>query len=166
MPGREAEAARVIVKRMKRWRAVIRRRRQQQAADWEEASWERNLMVCLVYGLLLALVGFSFYLCCLYGIRFTSTQARAWITASLISFAADIIIQEPLVHLVVTLLEFVWQLGEGTARGVVVASVAARAGVEIEKVATSGGSASSQTKSRPPSLERVVAVSMAGRNGR
>lgn len=134
MPGKEQDAAKVIVKRLKRWRAVIRRRRQKQVMDWEDAWWDRSLMVCLVYGLMLVLVAFSFYLCCLYGILFTSEQARAWVIASMISFATDIAIQEPIVHLAITLFEFVWQLGDDSARAVVVASVAARAGIDPEQI--------------------------------
>jgi len=50
--------------------------------------------------------------------------------ASLVAFVVDIVIQEPVVHLGKVILLFVWKLSTASARGIVVASVAARAGIE------------------------------------
>jgi len=96
-------------------------------------------MIGLVYGVMLVLVGVMFYLCCLYGILFTPEQARAWVLASMVSFAVDIVIQEPLVQLGKVILFFIWRLGNDSARAIVVASVAARAGVETTDLKPADG---------------------------
>ena len=50
--------------------------------------------------------------------------------ASLVAFSIDIVLQEPLVQLGKVIVLFIWKLGSDSARSIVVASVAARAGIE------------------------------------
>jgi len=87
-------------------------------------------MIGLVYWVLLLIVGCAFYMCCLYGILFTPEQSRAWVIASLVAFSIDIVLQEPLVQLLKVIVLFLWKLGDDSARAIIVASVAARAGID------------------------------------
>ena len=48
MPGEELDAARVLVKRLEWRRTVSQCLRQPRVVDWEDAWWDRSMMVCLV----------------------------------------------------------------------------------------------------------------------
>ena len=64
---------------------------------WAQLALERTVLVLVVYGVLLVIVAFCFYLCMLWGVLFTPQQTRAWLIASFISFALDALISEPLI---------------------------------------------------------------------
>jgi len=155
-------SAKIIARALRRRRAIVRRRRQQQTKDWEDAWVLRFVMVTTLYLVVGFMTAFSFYICCLYGILFTPEQSKAWIVSSVVSFAIDIFIQEPVLHFAKVLVRFFWKLADDSARAIVVASVAARAGVvDQSQIAetingmddSAGGSSSqgsSKTKTRKP----------------
>lgn len=69
--------------------------REQEVDAWAQLALERAILVAVVYGVMLVIVAFCFYLCMLWGVLFTPQQTRSWLAASFISFALDALISEP-----------------------------------------------------------------------
>jgi len=121
----------------RRFRAVQERKRLKELKVWQsdDMMQQRWVLIGFVYSCLFLVVGLSFYVVLLYGVIFTPEQARAWIIASFVSFLTDIFIQEPVIQLGLSIVDFVRKLTETSARSIVLASLASRAGLSVADIA-------------------------------
>jgi len=75
------------------------------------------------------------------------------VIASLVAFSIDIVLQEPLVQLGKVVVLFIWKLGNDSARAIVVASVAARAGIDVVQQPRAVAAAAHSNSDSLPDLE-------------
>ena len=93
--------------------AVVRGHRDRQLAvrsrellAWHALSLERRVLVVVVYGSLFVLLAFCTYINLLYGVKFSTAQARAWVLASYLSFFSDAFVNKPIVILAKVVIKF------------------------------------------------------------
>lgn len=78
-------------------------RRQKELLAWETLKTHRAVLLSIVYVCSFLYLGFAFYICALYGVKFTPNQTESWMLSSCVSFGIDILITQPIVLVVKTL---------------------------------------------------------------
>ena len=85
-------------------RGRVRAARMDELRRWDALAMERRLVAGILFTLLVSFSLFAFYICLLFSVKFPPDLALEWILASLASFLTDVLVQQPLVILVKTLL--------------------------------------------------------------
>ncbi|CAE7758954.1 unnamed protein product, partial [Symbiodinium sp. KB8] len=74
--------------------------RRQELEAWLSSKTERSFLTTVIYIGVAIYILFAYYICLLFGVKFTPEQAEGWVVASLISFALDMFFQAPLITLI------------------------------------------------------------------
>jgi hypothetical protein len=121
-------------------RKLTVRRRELEA--WSALAVERTLLSVVVYGMLFIVISFCTYINLLYGVMFSTAQARAWVLASLTSFVTDALINAPVILFVRTVISFLRKVLATSFDSVIMgrfAEEAAKAQQSVEEAGKAGG---------------------------
>jgi hypothetical protein len=118
-----------IVRGYRDRKLVIRHR---EMVAWTALSTQRRVMVAVAYIGLFVVIGFGAYINLLFGVKFTPSQSRAWIVASLTAFVTDAVVNQPLSLLGRVVIQFVRKVLKSSLDSVLVSRISA-------KVANDGG---------------------------
>ena len=112
--------------------------RSRELLAWHAQSLERRVLVVVVYGSLFVLLAFCTYISLLYGVKFSTAQARAWVLASYLSFFSDAFVNKPIVILAKVVIKFGLRVLRSSVNATLVSRVVAE---RLERRAQGGPSA-------------------------
>ena len=86
------------------WRGFMDRRRmfyRREYVQWGSVQMEhlRRALSALTYAIMASYIAFTTYLCLIYGVKFSPTQAALWITSTGWAMLIELFVQEPLLIL-------------------------------------------------------------------
>lgn len=140
--------------------ARARLRRRAEVGAWERMKSERVFLLSLIYSGLVIISVLLLYVCLLYGVKFEARQMQSWVIGSLVGFATDIIVQQPLVELLKVFIALSYMLCRKSLRLTVIHSLAARRDMlriqlyEAQmRERAAGGAAAADTSGQPARVE-------------
>ena len=97
--------------------------RNRELLAWSAQSVERRVVTVVVYGALMIVIGFCTYINLLFGVKFSPSQSRAWVLASITSFATDALVNQPVALFVIVVVTFALRVLRSSMDAVLVSKI-------------------------------------------